>query len=417
MPNDNGGPKRQTEAASADGPRLSHAEFITLMALLMALTALSIDIMLPALPDIGRAFAVRTDNDRQLVVTSYLMGLAAGQLLWGPLSDRFGRKAPLLAGLAVFVLGAILAVSASTFELLIAARVLQGFGGAAARSIANAIIRDRFAGRQMAQVMSTVMIVFIMVPIFAPAIGQGVLLVGSWKATFYVLIGAGVLAAVWASFRLPETLGGIEGGSRKRLGFASAFLAVLRTSATLTYGVAAGFMFGCLVAYIATAQQVFVDVYGLRSSFPLAFAGVASAMAVAAFTNARLVQRIGMRRVSHTALTAFLGVSLVLTLVALQGEPPLWLVAPLLAVSFFLFGLIQPNFNAIAMQPVGHVAGMASALLGFYTTAAGAVFGSLIAAQFSGSVLHLAVGFAVLGGCALVTVLVLEGRTGMFRGD
>jgi DHA1 family bicyclomycin/chloramphenicol resistance-like MFS transporter len=392
-------------------------EFIVLIALLMALTALSIDIMLPSLPEIGAVFGVANPNDRQLVVSSYLLGLAAGQLLWGPMSDRLGRKRPLIIGLVLFTVASVASVAVTSFSVLILARLVQGFGGAAARVIALAVVRDLFTGRQMARVMSTVMMVFIMVPIFAPAVGQGLAHAGGWSLAFYVLIFAGVLAAGWSALRLPETLPPSVIKTRVSISLGAALAKVVRQPTTLGYGIASGFVFGTLVTYIASAQQVFVDVYDLGSAFPIAFGSVAFSMALAAFTNSRLVQRIGMRRLSHTALFAFLGVSSLMIVLAAFGKPPLMVTGLLLASVFYLFGLIQPNFNAIAMQPVGDVAGMASSLFGFYTTAAGAILGSMIARQFNGTVLPLAIGFLTLGTGALVCVLLVEGRGGLFRGE
>ncbi|HEX4892509.1 MAG TPA: multidrug effflux MFS transporter [Hyphomicrobiaceae bacterium] len=395
--------------------QLPFFEFIVLLAVLMAMTALSIDVMLPVLPDIGEAFKVTTPNDRQLVVASYLVGLAVGQLGWGPISDRLGRRPPLLIGLAIFVGAGVAALSVTSFNLLIVARFVQGLGGAAARIVATAIIRDLFSGRQMSRVMSTVMTVFILVPVLAPSVGQAVARFGGWRATFYVLIGVGLLAIAWSGFRLPETRA--THGAAGPLGLRKALRLVLGSRATVTYGVASGFTFGCLVTYISSAQQIFVDVFKLGSLFPIAFGAVASAMAIASFTNARFVQRIGMRRLSHSALVAFTLVAGALALIALFTEPPLFVVGPMLGTCFFLFGIVQPNFNAIAMQPVARAAGLAASLIGSYTTAAGAIVGALIARQFDGTVLPLSAGFAILGFCALITVFAYEGASGMFRGE
>ena len=392
---------------------ISYAEFVALLATLMAMTALSIDIMLPVLPEIAKSFGITTPNNQQLVIGSYMGGLALGQLLWGSASDRLGRKSPLLVGLGVFIFGGIAAVWVTSFENLLASRFLQGFGGAAARIIAVAVIRDLFADRMMSSVLSTVMMVFILVPVLAPSVGQAAAGLGSWRTTFHVLIGVGALAIVWAALRLPDT----HDRTKVRLGTFAALRLVFTTRVTVAYAVAAGFMFGCLVTYISSAQQVFVEVFGLGVWFPVVFGSIASAMAIASFTNARLVQRVGMRRLSHSALVAFTLVSSVLAVLAAVTQPPLVIVAPLLALCFFLFGVTQPNFNAIAMHPVGQAAGTAASLIGAYTTTAGAVCGTLIARQFDGSVLPLSAGFALLGICALLAVFAVEGRGGMFRGE
>lgn len=422
------GPEANKERAkrSAD-PVLptSFAEFVALMALLMALTALSIDIMLPGLPQISEYFALAHPNDQQLVVTSYLVGLAAGQLVFGPLSDRFGRKPILLTGLAMFIVGSLGAVLAEDFTYLFLARSVQGFGAASPRVISVAVIRDLFSGWQMARVTSLVMVVFIVVPVIAPSIGQLLLHVGPWPLMFYFLLAVGITSFIWAGFRLPETRGGGQapasrapraGQARAAVGIGSALRWTLTSPQTVGYTIATGFLFGCLMAYINSAQQIFVEVYGLGATFPIVFGAVAGVQALAALTNAHLVQRHGMRRVSHIALVAFCSSSLLL-LVAAQFQPPLLVFAVLVATAFYSFGLIVPNFNAIAMQPMGAVAGTASSFIGFYTTAAGAIFGWMIGAYFDGSVKPLAMGFALLSIASLVTVLAVEGRRGMFRGE
>lgn len=395
-------------------PLLAFPEFVALMALMMALTALSIDIMLPSLPQIGAAFAVPHPNDAQQIVTGYMLGLALGQLVWGPVSDRFGRKHPLLLGLLVFAVGSIASIAATSFGVLLWARVLQGFGGASARVISVAIVRDLYAGRQMSRVMSIVMMVFITVPVIAPTIGQALAHVGSWRWAFYVLLAVAVISIVWAGLRLPETA---RSGSVAGQGYTSMALAVITTPATLGYSVASGFMFGTLVSYIVSAQQVFVDVFALGSAFPIVFGALACSMALASFTNAQLVQRLGMRRLSHLALVGFIAASLLLAGLSLLGQPPFWLFGLLLAAAFFGFGLIVPNFNAIAMQPMGRMAGMASSLIGFFTTAAGAAIGWVVGRLFDGTVRPLSLGFALAGVLALLCVLAVEGRKGMFRGE
>lgn len=412
---DRGGPRPPAGPETPPAMRISFREFIVLTALLTSLTAMSIDIMLPSLPAIGATFGVASRNDQQLVVTFYFLGLAAGQLFYGPLSDRYGRKPLLVAGLSIYLVAAFAAVTVGDFQHLLWARLLQGFGGAASRVLAVAIVRDLFAGRNMARVMSIVMMVFIVVPVFAPSAGQGIAGLGGWRAVFYFLIAVALLDIAWSMARLPETRSAATRANR--LSYGRAMLATLRSRATVGYSIASGFLFGCLATYVASAQQVFVDVYQLGDKFPIAFGVIASLMAAASFTNSRLVMRYGMRRVSHTALMGFIALTAVLALVCLLGTPPLVLFGLLMAGAFFAFGLMMSNFNAIAMQPMGHAAGMASSLTGFYTTAAGATFGWLVARQFDGTVRPLSQGFLALGCLTLAAILVTEGRKGMFRGE
>jgi DHA1 family bicyclomycin/chloramphenicol resistance-like MFS transporter len=396
------------------GLKTSFAEFVVLTALLISLTAMSIDIMLPSLPQIGAAFSVANANETQQIITSYMLGLGIGQLAWGPLSDRFGRKVLLLIGLFIFVLGSLACLLAPTLNAMLGARAVQGFGGAAARVISVAIVRDMFAGRQMARVMSTVMTVFIAVPIFAPSVGQALAHIGNWRWNFYVLLSAGLIGMVWAGYRLSETS---RPAGAAMLGFIDGCRAVLRNRVTLGYTIASGFMFACLVSYISSAQQIFVDVYDLGQLFPVMFGALACSLAVASSTNARLVQRLGMRRASHSALIALIALSLAMSLTSIAGRPALLVFGPLMAGAFFCFGLIFANFNAIAMQPMAHVAGTAASLIGFFSTMTGASLGWFVGRMFDGTVRPISIGFLLLGIAAFACVLAVEGRKGLLKGE
>lgn len=393
--------------------QLAFAEFVALTAAMMALTAVSIDIMLPALPQIGTAMGVTDENDRQLIVILYMAGFAVGQIFFGPLSDHFGRKPMLIAGLAIYIVGTFAALVAGAFPTLLAARLVQGVGAASPRVIAIAVVRDLYGGRQMARVMSFAMMVFIVIPTLAPSIGQALIQLGNWHWTFYALLAMAILIAAWSSLRLPETARQALGVERP-MPLGEAIRAALLSPQTMAYGAAGGFMFGCLLAYVASAQQVFVEVFRTGDAFPVVFGAIASVMSAASFVNARLVERLGMRRLSHSALAAFVAVSLVLTATAAMGVASLPVFALLVAVAFFLFGLIAPNFNALAMEPQGHNAGMASSVIGSLSTGIGAVAGGVVAHAFDGTVVPIAAGFA---GCSLITcfvVLAVEGRKGLF---
>ncbi len=384
------------------------AEFVALIAVMMALTALSVDIMLPALDDIGRDLGLPTANDAQLIIIIYLGGFSLGQVIFGPLSDRFGRKPPLYVGLGIYLIASVAALFAGSATTMFAARALQGLGAAGPRIIAIAIVRDRFAGRDMARVMSFVMMIFIIMPIFAPSLGQAIMAIGPWRAIFALLLVPSVVVFVWAGLRLQETHPPQKRLPLSRERLLGALWTVLTTRQTVGYAIGFGFFFGVLLSYIASAEQIFVDVYKLGSTFPLVFGAISSVMVLASITNAWLVGRLGMRRVSHFSLLAFLGVCGIMALAGYPEKPPLIWFSLFIASAFFCFGLIGPNFNALAMERVGEIAGMASSFVGFYTTAVGALFGYFVGQAFDGTVRPLAIGFTLLGLGALVTVLITE---------
>ena len=414
-------PPRPTPDA-ADLP-LSTVEFITLAALLTCLTALSIDIMLPVLPELATDLGVSNPNDRQWVVTSYLIGLVFGQIFVGTIADRYGRLPVLFAGLALFIAGAAVAASAGSFTSLLVARALQGIGGAAPRIVVTAVVRDLFKGRQMARVMSLVMTTFIMVPVFAPSLGQVLAFAGGWRTPISFLALIGCIATLWAWFRLPET-SPRHGRQRDRstaltapVGFFEAFASVFRSRISVGYVAANGFMFACLMSYILSSQQIFVDIYALGPLFPVAFGAIAIAMALAGILNSRIVVRLGMRTVSHRALVAFTTIAIVLCAISFQydGRPPFWVLWCGLWLQFFFFGLIVSNFNAIAIEPLGRVAGTASSAMGSYTTFAGAGFGMLVGQAFNMTTLPINIGFVVFSVLALIIVVITERDTGFGR--
>jgi DHA1 family bicyclomycin/chloramphenicol resistance-like MFS transporter len=387
---------------------MGFAEFVVLIASLMALNALAIDIMLPALPDIGNALGVLQDNDRQLVLSSYLIGFGIGQVLIGSVSDRFGRKAVLLWGLALYVLAAGLCAMTPSFELLLAARFLHGLGSAAPRVITTSVVRDCFGGRAMASVMSLAMMVFMAIPVLAPSIGQLIILFAPWRAIFVLLTAYGFLIAIWVMLRLPETL---PTAKRRALGpkqILSAFREVLTTRQSLGYALAGGTMFGALFGFLMSAQQIFTEIFGLGPYFPLAFAAIALAMSVSSFINSRLVGRFGMRVMSHGAVTVFTAVSALLALLASLGALSLLPFMILLGAVMFLVGMIFSNFNALAMEPQGHIAGTASSLFGSITTLIAASIGSVMGHAYDHTLTPLSTGFLLLGALTLLIIAVTE---------
>lgn len=338
-------------------------EFVIVIASIMALNPLAMDMMLPALPNIGTAFKIPVANHLQLVLSTFLIGFGVGQFVMGPLSDRFGRRPVLLGGMAVYAVASVLAVA---------------------------------------------MMVFIAVPVIAPSFGQAVLLVTQWRGIFVVLMLYGLLALAWSVLRLPETLPQSERRSLAPADVLSAFRQTLTNRQTIGYATAAGSVIGALFAYMFSAQQVFTGVYHLGHYFPLAFAAIAAGTAIAGFLNARLVGRLGMRVISHGALTLYAVVASVMLVTEILNMLPLALFMALSALMMFSFGMMVANFTALAMEPQGHIAGTASSLYGSITTLIGIAVGMAIGQSFDGTLLPFSVGFFLSTLAALAIVLVVE---------
>tara|TARA_R110002051_G_scaffold74623_2_gene135902 strand:- start:492 stop:1742 length:1251 start_codon:yes stop_codon:yes gene_type:complete len=383
-------------------------EFVALIAMMMALNALAIDAMLPALPAIGTALGVVTENSRQWVITAYLLGFGVAQILYGPLADRYGRKPILMIGLSLYVLFSVLAAFAPTFETLILARIGSGIGAAALRVLAVSIVRDRYSGRTMARVMSLSFLVFLGVPILAPTLGQLILAVAPWPWIFGVLAVAGGTFMVWAAVRLPETLHRDDRLPIRVDRIAAAFREALTNRRSMGYTLAMTAITGSLFGFINSSQQIFFDVFDEPALFTTFFGLMAGGVAIASLLNARLVERLGSRLISHTALMGFIAMGLIHSVVTLGGYETIWTFAVLQGLTMFCFGLIAGNFGAMAMEPMGHIAGTASSAQGFISTTAGSTLGFLIGQQFNGSVAPLALGVTGCGLLALVAVLFAE---------
>jgi MFS transporter, DHA1 family, multidrug resistance protein len=390
-------------------------EFVLVIASIMALNPLAMDMMLPALPNIASAFHITIANRPQAILSTFLIGFGVGQFIMGPLSDRFGRRPVLIDGMALYCIASVLAVTATSFEMLLLARVLQGLGTSATRVIATSIVRDCYAGRRMASVMSLAMMVFIAVPVIAPSIGQAVMLLTQWRGIFIVLTLYGVLALIWSAVRMPETLPLSERKSLAPRDVLSAFRQTVTNRQTLGYALAAGGVQGSLFAFVFSSQQVFTEIFGLGRYFPLAFAAIAVGVAVAGFLNARYVGRIGMRVISHGALVGFVTVAGILLLGVKLHMMPLPLFMALAALMMFGFGLMFANFTSLAMEPQGHIAGTASSLYGSITTLLGIGIGTTIGQDYDGTLVPFATGFFLCTLASLAVVLVTEkGR--LFKG-
>ena len=387
---------------------LSTTEFVVMIAGVMALNALAIDIMLPGLDDISASYSLANANDQQLVVYAYIFGFGVPQLVWGPLSDRFGRRTPLFVALTGYMIAGIGCMFVGSFWQLLALRFVQGVFAAGSRVVAVSIVRDLFAGRGMARIMSLVMTIFMAVPIMAPGIGQLVLFVASWQWTFGVLaIFSGILL-IWTYVRLPETLPSDKRRALSLRASAGAYAQVFKSRVTIGYMLASGFIFGSLFAFIGSAEQVFSEVFDKEQSFVLWFAGVAAFMSVATFINSRLVERHGMRLISQIALCLFIAIALTLLVLMIVFGEVFEVFYPLFVVMFACFGLIGANYNALAMEPLGAVAGTGSAAYGFATTTFSSVLGWLIGSQFNGTSIPLIAGFAALGVISFIVVAITE---------
>ena len=380
-------------------------EFVALMAALMASNALAIDAMLPALPAIGEALDVAEDNRRQLVITFYLLGFGVAQLFWGPLADRLGRKALIVSALALYGVFGLAAGLASSFTLLLGARMLQGMAAAATRVLVVAVVRDRFQGPAMARVMSLTMIVFMIVPVLAPAFGQGVLAIGQWRHIFIGLGVYGAVLALWTLLRLPETLAP-ENRRPLSLGkIGDALWETVRTRQSIGNTAALTMLMGALFAFIGSIQQIVFDVFGRPELIALIFALIAGPMAFSSYANSRLVMRHGSRRILLLGLGAFTLLSVLHLATARLFGDTIWSFAILQALTMACFGLIGANAGALAMEPLGHIAGTASSVQGVITTIGGALIGFVIGQQFNGTTLPFLIGFGLCGGAAMLVAI------------
>jgi DHA1 family bicyclomycin/chloramphenicol resistance-like MFS transporter len=383
-------------------------EFVALAAMLMALNALAVDIMLPALPMISETYRLTNANDQQLVIIGYLLGFGASQLVYGPLSDRFGRRPVLFVSLACYALAGLACVFAPSFEWLLAARAFQGVSAGGSRVIAVSAARDLYSGRAMARVMSLVMMVFMSAPILAPWFGQMLLKIVDWHGIFWSLSIFGAVMFTWVLTRLPETLPEDRRSPIDPASVLANYRQVASTRVTFGYTIASGLMFSAMMSYISSSEQIYHDVYHTGDMFPLWFAGAAFAMSGSNLINSRLVERLGMRRLSHAALIGLVVVCLIHFVIAMQGPVPFPVFYTLILIEFFMMGFQGPNYSAIAMEPLGRLAGSGAALMGFASSFVSATIGGLIARTFNGELTPILAGHVVVSTLALLAVVITE---------
>lgn len=393
-------------------PPLPFAEFVSLTALMMALVALSIDAMLPALSSIGADLGVESPNDNQLIVSILFLGLAVGQMIYGPLSDSRGRKPAVLLGFGLFGAGCLLSIVADGLPTMLAGRFIQGFGLAGPRVVSVALIRDQYAGDAMARVMSFVMAVFIFVPMIAPALGQMILWLAPWRAIFVSFLGLSLLICLWFMLRQPETL-----PQDRRIPFsmeriAGALKEICTSRVALGYTITAGFISSAFLGYLVSSQQILQQQYAQGDRFPLFFAALALCVGVASFLNGKLVLRYGMLPLTWAAVIVMcvLSAGFFTLFGILAGHPPLWLLMLFLMGTLFCIGILFGNLNALAMEPLGHIAGIGAAVVGSLTTFLSIPIGTWIGQQYDGTVLPLMAGFLACSLASAGTIFWVRGK-------
>lgn len=382
----------------------SKLEFIALMASLMSLVALSIDALLPALEQIGISIRVQQgSHDSQLLVTMIFLGLGFGQLISGPISDSLGRKPVIYGGFILFVIASFICVSATNIEMMVLGRVLQGIGLSAPRTISIAMVRDSFSGNYMAKIMSFIVVIFILVPVVAPAIGKLMLDAYGWKSIFYSQLIFGVLVMFWLWKRQPETL-----QKENRIKFAFRLFLdgskeFIKYKQAVIFTLISGFITGSFMVYLSASQQIFQEQYLLVDEFPYIFAGLAISVGFATFLNGSFVMKFGMHKLVSFFLIMFSIVPIIyITLFHQKENPSIVVLLIFFALQFFSIGFLFGNLRALAMQPVGHIAGIGAAINGFVSTIMAVPIATFIGKYVETTTLPLFIGFFICGALSLL---------------
>lgn len=401
-------PPAQAVPGTHPGLRIGKREFILMMVAVMTNSALSIDPMLPALPQIGADLGVGEPNQRQAVITFFFLGAAGGSLFYGPISDHFGRKPVLLAATVCFLAVTILCAVAPSFPVLLAGRLLAGFCAAAFRVLVVSIVRDCYRGDMMARTMSFIMFVFMFVPILAPSFGALVLSFGSWRGIFWILALLGAIGGVWLALRLPETLLPDRRVNIRPRDLLETFRRIVTHRSSMGYMVGSGIMFGAMIGFLTSIQQIFFDTFHRPELLPAGFAIIGLFMAAGSLTNGWLVQHFGARRISHSAMIALILLAGIHTLVALMGYESVIHFIVLQGMTTVCFSFGTSNFGAIALEPFSRGAGLASSLQASLTTLISVSLGGFVGASFNGTVLPLTIGYMSFGVLALLVILWAE---------
>lgn len=408
-------PESIAEAADNDQPaapsRISSKEFTVLVALMMSIVAISIDALLPALGIISSDIHLTQANQAQYIISALFLGMALGQLVCGPLSDATGRKAVLYGGISLFLVGSLLCFFAQDLNTMLIGRFIQGLGVSGPYVSAISIVRDKYVGRQMAQVMSLVMLIFIMVPAIAPSLGQGILLVADWRYVFVLYVVYALTIGLWIFLRLEETL-----PKEKRIpftvqGFKDGFKEVILHRVTMAYTLCMGLFFGSFVGYLNSSQQIFQVQFGTGKMFTIYFGVLALVFGLASLFNSKLVMKWGMHAICHRATVAIISSSAIFLGLHAIAHIELWMFMLYAAMLFFSFGLVFGNVNALAMEPMGHVAGIASAIIGSVSSILSMVIGTSIGQMYNNTLIPMTLGFLVLCSLALGVMYWADRRT------
>jgi len=387
----------------------SQLEFVALMASLMSVVALAIDALLPALDIIGISISTENAIDNQLLITMIFVGLGFGPLIFGPISDSLGRKPVVFVGFAIFIIASIICVYSESLSIMIFGRILQGVGLSAPRTISIAIIRDMYSGDRMAKIMSFVVVIFLLVPIIAPALGKFMLDHYNWQAIFYIQIAFSLVIALWFWLRQSETLAPENRIKFSTHLFIDGFKELVQYKRTMGFTIISGFVTGSFMVYLSSSQQIFQDQYFLKEEFPYIFAGLAVAMGAAIFLNGNLVMKYGMEKLITISLVAYFVISLVYILLFFNSEnPTIEILLLFFALQFFAIGFLFGNLRAIAMQPVGHIAGIASALTGLISTLMAVPISIVIGRYVSDTTLPLFIGFSICALCSLIILFYIK---------
>lgn len=390
----------------------SFVEFVTLMALYVALMAMSIDMVLPALFLMGKDFGIVDQNQMQYVIGVLFLGFTFGQIIYGPLADSFGRKPTIYLGLVIFAAGNILSITAQDYSMMLVGRFLQGFGAASPRIVSIAIIRDLYKGRDMARVMSFIMTIFIIIPVIAPSLGQALLFVVSWRFLFGVFLAAAIIATIWTFFRLPETLKKQDVHPFNLPAIWRDLLSVLGNKFALGYTICTGLVFGALVGYLVSSRQIFQDYFQVGDLFPIYFGISALSIGASSIVNSMIVKKYGMKLICHYALILMMAMSAALIGVSIlqNHQLLLWQFMIFAVITFFALGMLFGNLNALAMEPMGHVAGVAAAVTGCLSSGISAIIGTAIGQSYNNTLTPIFCGFLLLTSAAFCLQLWLEKR-------